>query len=88
MNRREFLASISAAMAVAGLPRPASGATASATLRVALDRTLSTMPLDFAGFSYESAQLADSTYFSGANAALIEQFRKLSSRGCCDWVEI
>lgn len=77
MNRREFLASISVAMAVAALPRPASGA----TLRVALDRTLSTMPLDFAGFSYESAQLADSTYFSGANAALIEQFRKLSSRG-------
>jgi len=68
-------------MAVAALPRLASGATASATLRVALGRTLSTMPLDFAGFSYESAQLADSTYFSGANAALIEQFRKLSSRG-------
>jgi hypothetical protein len=81
MNRREFLASISVAMAVAALPRPASGVTASAMLRVALDRTLSTMPLDFAGFSYESAQLADSTYFSGANAALIVQFRKLSSRG-------
>ena len=39
------------------------------------------MPLDFAGFSYESAQLADSTYFSGANAALVGQFRKLSNRG-------
>jgi hypothetical protein len=81
MNRREFLARFSAAMAVAALPRSVSGATASAMLRVTLDRTLGTMPLDFAGFSYESAQLADSTYFSGANAALVEQFRKLSSSG-------
>ncbi|HKM49338.1 MAG TPA: hypothetical protein VJX69_17240 [Terriglobales bacterium] len=81
MNRREFLAYVSAAMAVAALPRFASGTTADATLRVGFDRTLSTMPLDFAGFSYESAQLADSTYFSGANLALVEQFRKLSNRG-------
>jgi hypothetical protein len=66
---------------MAALPRSASRGTASATLKVAFDRTLGTMPLDFAGFSYESAQLADSTYFSGAHAALIEQFRKLSSRG-------
>jgi len=68
-------------MAVAALPRPASAGTASATLKVAFDRTLSTMPLDFAGFSYESAQMADPTYFSGANAALVELFRKLSGRG-------
>jgi hypothetical protein len=39
------------------------------------------MPLDFCGFSYESAQLADPTYFSGANRALVGQFRKLSNRG-------
>ncbi len=81
MNRREFLARVSAAVAVAALPRSASGGTTTATLKVALDRTLSTMPLDFAGFSYESAQLADSTYFSGANTALVQQFRKLSNRG-------
>ena len=81
MNRREFLASVSAAMAVAALPRSAFGETTTATLKIALDRTLSTMPLDFAGFSYESAQLADSTYFSGAHTALVQQFRKLSNRG-------
>jgi len=81
VNRREFLASVSAAMAVAALPRSAFGETITATLKIALDRTLSTMPLDFAGFSFESAQLADSTYFSGANTALVEQFRKLSNRG-------
>jgi len=68
-------------MAVAALPRSAFGETTTATLKIALDRTLSTMPLDFAGFSYESAQLADSTYFSGAHTALVQQFRKLSNRG-------
>jgi len=81
MNRREFLGRVSAAMAVAALPRFASGSTAGATLKVEFDRTLSTMPLDFAGFSYENAQLADPTYFSGSNLALVEQFRKLSNRG-------
>ncbi len=81
MNRREFLARASMTIAVAALPRAASGGTANATLKVAFDRTLNTMPPDFAGFSYESAQLADSAYFSDANLALVEQFRKLSNRG-------
>jgi hypothetical protein len=39
------------------------------------------MPLDFSGFSYESAQLADPNYFSAANQALVAQFRKLTPRG-------
>lgn len=81
MNRRQFLTTVSTAMAVAAFPRCASSGTTTPTLKVALDRTLSTMPLDFTGFSYESAQLADPAYFSGSNTALVAQFRKLSSRG-------
>jgi hypothetical protein len=81
MNRRQFFMGISTAMAAAALPRRGSSLTTTPTLKLALDRTLSTMPLDFMGFSYETAQLADPTYFSGSNAALVAQFRKLSSRG-------
>lgn len=81
MNRREFLTRVSMALAGATLSRSASGGIPSATLKVAFERTLSTMPPDFPGFSYESAQLADSAYFSDANLALVEQFRTLSNRG-------
>ncbi len=81
MNRRQFLAHASAAMVAAAFPFRASTTTAEPTLKIALDRPLATMPLDFTGFSYENAQLADPTYFSASNQALVAQFRKLSSRG-------
>jgi hypothetical protein len=82
MDRRHFLSTASkAALAFALLPRSTFAGTPATTLRIALDRPLAAMPPDFIGFSYESAQLADPTYFSSSNAPLIAQFRKLSPRG-------
>ncbi len=40
-----------------------------------------TLPLDFIGLSWESAQLADPTFFSASNKRLVEQFRALGPRG-------
>lgn len=81
MNRRQFVVGASTTLAAATFPVRSFGDSSALSLRVNRERALSTMPLDFTGFSYESAQLADPTYFSGANAALVAQFRKLSSRG-------
>jgi hypothetical protein len=40
-----------------------------------------TMPLDFAGFSYESAQLGHPDFFSAENTSLIGLFRTVNPRG-------
>ena len=40
-----------------------------------------TVAADFMGLSYENLQLEDPAFFSPANRGLVEQFRKLSSRG-------
>src|SRR5579859_3700218 len=81
MNRRQFAVGSSRALLAAALPGRLFGDSSGLSLRVRAERGIGTMPLDFCGFSYESAQLADPTYFSGANRALVGQFRKLSSRG-------
>ena len=81
MNRRQFLVSVSATLAGASFPPSAFGESTKLALKVSVERALATMPLDFTGFSYESAQLADPAYFAASNEALVAQFRKLSPRG-------
>jgi hypothetical protein len=39
------------------------------------------IPADFTGLSYESAQLSDPTFFSGANTSLIGMVRRLGDHG-------
>ena len=88
MNRRDFLAAGGAAAAgLAGsLLRAQNSATEAAapitgTLTIDESTTLTTIPPDFIGLSYESAQLANPAFFSADNAALIAIFRELSDQG-------
>jgi len=53
----------------------------SATLAIDESATLATIPDDFIGLSYESAQLANPAFFSAENAALIALFRELGAHG-------
>lgn len=91
MNRRTF---IRAAMATAAAARVAphllSAQSAQqplqltpmrATLAINESQTLATVPQDFMGLSYESAQLANPAFFDATNKALIELFRELSHDG-------
>ncbi|MGH9598953.1 MAG: hypothetical protein ACRD27_03765 [Terracidiphilus sp.] len=87
MNRRAFLCGAAAASWFA--PRltfaqgDASGAaqTLQAALTVDASATLATVPADFIGLSYESAQLANPAFFAPSNTALIALFRELSHDG-------
>lgn len=45
------------------------------------EEVLGTVPVDFTGLSYETAQLYNPAYFSEANTSLVKAFRKLSSHG-------
>lgn len=48
---------------------------------VAWDQTISDVPQDMLGLSYESSQLAAPDFFSAANTELIDLFRRLSPSG-------
>jgi len=52
-----------------------------ATLTIDESATLATVPADFIGLSYESAQLANPAFFAAANTSLIQLFRELSGQG-------
>lgn len=84
MKRRDFLKSTSA-FAASGLAprllRAQSAAPITATLTIDESTTLATLPPDFIGLSYESAQLANPAFFSAENTALITLFRELADRG-------
>jgi len=80
MNRRHFLARLAAAGVATSLPSYGQGAT-KATLTIDESKKGPTIPLDFMGLSYESAQLANPAFFSSANKQLIELFRGLSPSG-------
>lgn len=80
MNRREFLTTLAATAAATSLPGLAQAPSATAHLEIE-DITGPTIPLDFTGLSYETAQLANPAFFSTANKTLIELFRGLSPRG-------
>jgi hypothetical protein len=88
-NRREFCAFAAAAVAGASLPHcvaaqsaPAAGEVKFAgTLAVDETAPIYTIPSDFTGLSYESAQLANPDFFSASNSGLIQLVRDLSPRG-------
>jgi hypothetical protein len=80
VDRRRFMAGAAMTLAAARL-----GAQTSASSQVSLDVSGDAggahMPLDFVGLSYEVQQLADPSFFSGANAGLIRTFKELSPHG-------
>ena len=84
MNRRDFMTTFAAGVAATSLPRFALGdAKRQATARLEIDasQTGATIPSNFTGLSYESAQLANPAFFSAENKELIELFRGLSPSG-------
>lgn len=85
MNRRKFMSDAGAAAIGCVAPRflraQAAGQPISATLAIDERATLATVPQDFIGLSYESAQLANSAFFAAENTALIALFRELGDRG-------
>jgi hypothetical protein len=89
MNRRTFLRNAGAAAASSVAPHlllaqsgfSAGAETITATLTIDESVTLATIPEDFIGLSYESAQLANPAFFAASNTALIALFRELSAGG-------
>jgi hypothetical protein len=79
MNRRDFLGTLSATIlasryGVAGQAKP----DVSLTIGSVADKMV---PKDFAGLSYEAAQLANPEFFSVKNTQLIELFHELAPYG-------
>jgi hypothetical protein len=83
MDRRSFVrgAGLSVAAIAAAMARPTHGQARALGLRIDRSRTLATMPQDFVGLSYESAQLADPEFFAETNTTLVRAFRELCPRG-------
>lgn len=86
LTRRRFL-SLSAAAAAAAcsiahgqVPAASSASSITGSLHVS-ETPLHSMPRDFTGLSYESAQLANPDFFSASNRGLIQLVRQLSPRG-------
>jgi len=84
VNRRDFirLSAISSA-AILGSPRAFSEENSAVAVRLSLrtDRLGNKIADDFAGLSYESAQLASPQFFSGENTELIGFVRGLGKSG-------
>ncbi len=80
MNRRDFVAAAAAGVVTASVRGFAQDA-AKATLEIDASKTGPTIPRDFTGLSYESAQLANPEFFSPKNKELIALFRELSPSG-------
>lgn len=82
MNRREFLVAMAASAATSTLACSAqSMAQASPSLTLGSVQPQLTIPEEFVGLSYESAQLANPDFFSAKNHALIQIVRELAPRG-------
>ena len=80
ITRRQLLASLFATTAFCSLPAAARSNAASVSLTFG-QAARDPVPLDYVGFSYESAQLADPDFFAEDNAELISLFRSLSDHG-------
>lgn len=82
LTRRHLLRAIALSAAVAPLqPEIFAESAGVATLTLNADAKGSTIPIEFTGLSYESAQLANPAFFSAENKKLIEVFRDLSPSG-------
>jgi hypothetical protein len=79
IDRRRFLLASAATAALPSLR--AFAQTPTATLTLHPDKPGATVPANFIGLSYETAQLADPTFFSAANTGLIAQFKALTPHG-------
>ena len=82
MDRRQFVRG--AGVSLAGIALTATAKAAGPqTVDVAIDpsKSLTTMPQDFTGLSYESSQLADPAFFSWSNTPLVHAFRELCPQG-------
>ena len=77
MNRRHFLATLASTAAAATLRAQSPHA----VLAFQPGPQGPTIPHDFTGLSYESAQLANPAFFSAVNKPLVELFRGLSPSG-------
>jgi hypothetical protein len=87
MNRRNFLRGAGAAAISCTAPAPHflvaqdRAQPIAAKLTIKEDEKLGTVPEDFIGLSYESAQLANPAFFAAENTALVALFRELTDRG-------
>jgi hypothetical protein len=79
IDRRRFLLTSAATAALPSLR--AFAQTQTATLALHPDKPGPTVPANFIGLSYETAQLADPSFFSAANTALIAQFKAITPHG-------
>lgn len=86
MKRRVFLRRMGSAVAfAAAVPRWLGAESEDDALTAKLDiqgnMFLATLPADYTGLSYESAQLANPAFFAAENRELIALFRELGSEG-------
>lgn len=79
MNRRNFLGAFGATL-IMRRGASASGQAKEASLEIGQAKGKS-VPTDFVGLSYESAQLANPEFFSAANKQLVAMFRELAPHG-------
>jgi hypothetical protein len=98
-NRREFLITSAAVLAGTALGTAARGdgasIAASATVSFDPSKPIGRVPSNFAGLSYESAQLGNASVFSPSNKTLVSFFQTLAPSGVlriggnssefCDW---
>lgn len=81
INRRSFLAGAAATAALARTAPLLRAEDAAIVLTVNLEKPLATVPRDFTGLSYETAQLGHPDFFSAENAGLIGLLKRLSPEG-------
>ena len=79
LDRRALIAAGIAAMGAAACSTPTPPAAARLTLRP--QHALNDLPLDYSGFSVETSQLADPTFYHPGNESLIALHRRLSPNG-------
>ncbi|HEX4228374.1 MAG TPA: glycosyl hydrolase family 79 C-terminal domain-containing protein [Bryobacteraceae bacterium] len=85
VSRRSFLGSIAFGSAATALEPPAQAqapaAGASVSISLHPDKVVATVPVNYNGLSYESAQLAHPEFFAPTNKPLIAFFRQLTKEG-------
>src|SRR5678815_1551488 len=80
MTRRLLLQSLAVNAVFASVPTWARDSRPTARLILGAAEPVP-VPIDYVGFSYESSQLADPTFFAKDNRELISLFRLLSEQG-------
>ncbi|MHB1023956.1 MAG: hypothetical protein ACYC46_09385 [Acidobacteriaceae bacterium] len=83
MNRRNFIFDVALSAAALAAPAALIAQDQSISAALSLDDNSSgaTMPLNFTGLSYETAQLGNPKFFSAENKQLIEYVRALGPQG-------